>query len=250
LLLDRLLATNLNATSSQVEGTDAIEPLCRGQAKWIEHKYREMVEMQGSTVIEPECILATHLAKCVRDSLHKLFGYQDVLRLLDNLRIEQAETIAELVPAQVTVVVLHRLSISLLEEKVSIRCLMRIVESVAYHGAKSTNLSKLLRWVRADIGHEICMPFTDDAGRMRVRMLNETIETTIGDTFVNKKQLSVQKSFLDLVDSLPADTREYALVVRRAEIRRPLFEAIARHGKFIAVISENEVPLGIVLHPV
>jgi flagellar biosynthesis protein FlhA len=176
-----------------------------------------------------------------------LLGYQDVLHLLESLKASCSEAVAEIIPHQVPVSLLHRLLKSLLEERVSILHLMRIIESAAYHRSMTSSQSKLLRKVREDIGTQICIPFTDDAGKVRVRMMDECTENTILEMVSNKLELSTHECLAKLESSLPRNGGDYAILVRNSQIRRLVFKELARRGHSVSVISKNELPRGSVL---
>ncbi len=144
LIVDRLLAYNLTESTNLIEGIDAVEPMQGLPARWIDSTLREQVLQLGGSYAEPVAVLATHFVHSVQVRFHELLGHQDVLRLVNDLRNENGDAITELIPSQVSISILHRLLMSLLEERVSIRRLMTIIESNAYHGIQSSDHAWLL----------------------------------------------------------------------------------------------------------
>lgn len=245
LLVDRLLATDLNVSYEAIDGIEATDCSRGLPAKWVEPDQRDRVLVAGGFVTEPPDVLVKHLACCAKQRLHELLGYQDVTQIVNGLNQDYANAIDELIPHQVSILQLHRLLKSLLEERVSIRNLMTIIESIAYHSSQTSEYEQWLQRLRVDIGRDICAPFLNDNGSLRIVRLDESIEESfsspdVGHTaFVEKRRLS------DFVRSLPTDNGVTAILVRRGEIRRTLFDAISLQQRFITVIAESEVPFGV-----
>jgi flagellar biosynthesis component FlhA/small nuclear ribonucleoprotein (snRNP)-like protein len=245
LFVDRLLATNLNASVNLIDGVDVTGPLAGLPAKWIEPDQQGHVRSLGGCVLEPSEVLATRISSCVRERLNDLLGYQDVIRLIDGLKRDHADAIAELVPHQVSVLQLHRLLKSLLEERVSIRNLIRILESVAYHSSQASDYGQWLQRVRVDIGTDICAPLLDDDGSLKVLRIDANIEESLAGQDERNANLVEERYLSDFAFSLPTVDDVTVILVRRGEVRRTLFEAISAHRPHITVIAENEVPLGV-----
>jgi flagellar biosynthesis component FlhA/small nuclear ribonucleoprotein (snRNP)-like protein len=245
LLVDRLLATNLDESHDAIDGIETTEALRGLPAKWIEHDQRDRVLVTGGCVSEPSDVLIQHLACCVRERLSDLLGYQEVTQLVDGLRKDYGSAVDELIPHQVSIMQLHRLLKSLLEEQVSIRNLMSIIESIAYHCNQTPEYDHWLQRLRVDIGRDICAPFLNDDGSLQIVRIDESIEESLPSddtghiTFIDNRHLS------DFVRSLPTNSRATAILVRRSEIRRALFDAISAQKSFITVIAESELPVGV-----
>ncbi len=247
LMADRLLAMNLNDSTNSIEGIDAIEPAYGLPARWIEPKLQEELFRKGGSVADPATVLATHLAHAVRDRLHELISYQDVWQLVDDLRAGNGNALTDLVPSPVSLSILHRLLMSLLEERVSIRQLMTIIESVAYHASQTTDHAQLLQRLRVDIGREICAPLVGDDGQLHVIKLDETIEQTIHLLFVARENLTQHQVLLALAQSVSLAPHNAAILVHRAELRRSIFTALSRQGQYVTVFAEVEVPCDLLL---
>ena len=250
LMADRLLGMHLNEAANSIEGIDTVEPAFGLPARWIEPKLRDEVFRQGGSIAEPAAVLTTHLAETLKTRLHELLGYQDVLHLINDLKADYGEAIADLIPNQVSVSILQRILMSLLEESVSIRNLMTIIESVAYHLRQTSDHAQLLQHVRTDIGPDICTPLLGDDGKLHVITLDETTEQTIHQLFATGENLTQHQILLALAQSVSLAAHNTVIIVHRAELRRSIFTALSQHAQCRTVLAEIEVPRDIRVAPV
>ena len=120
-------------------GRDVREPVYGAPARWIGNDAADTAALSGLTVIQPTEVLATHLLETVRASFPKLLGMRSLTRLLDELTNVTDTTRAQanrrlfdsLIPEKVPMDLLLSVLRLLLEERISIRNLPLIVESIA-----------------------------------------------------------------------------------------------------------------------
>ena len=89
------------------------------------------------TVVDASTILATHLTEMIRSYAHELLGRQEVKTLIDHVGETHPKLIEELVPSTLSVGEIQKVLQSLLREKVSIRDLVTIFESLADYGGRT-----------------------------------------------------------------------------------------------------------------
>lgn len=138
LLPDRVLAL-LSDGLPPPDGMDVREPVYGAPARWIPPDAQEDAAIQGFTVVSPTEVLATHLLEVLKNNLSRLLSLRGLRRLLDEFVNLSEPTRAqankrlldELVPDKVPVDVLLAVLRLLLEERVSIRNLPLILESIA-----------------------------------------------------------------------------------------------------------------------
>jgi flagellar biosynthesis protein FlhA len=108
-------------------------------ARWIRPDDQEDATLQGLTVVSPPEVLATHLLEVIRGNLARLLSMRGLRRLLDEFvavsdtgRAEaNRRLLDEMVPEKVPVDLLLQVLRLLLDERVSIRNLPLILESIA-----------------------------------------------------------------------------------------------------------------------
>lgn len=138
LLPDRVLAL-LSDGLPPPEGMDVREPVYGAPARWIPPDAQEEASIQGFTVVSPTEVLATHLLEVLKNNLSRLLTMRGLRRLLDEftnlsdpIRAQaNRRLLDELVPDKVPVDLLLAVLRLLLEERVSIRNLPLILESIA-----------------------------------------------------------------------------------------------------------------------
>jgi flagellar biosynthesis protein FlhA len=130
-----LLSDGLNAP----EGQNVKEPVFGAAARWISADDQEEAALAGLTVVSPVEVLATHLLEVLKANLARLLSLRGLRRLLDEFTnlsdAPRAEAnrrlLAELVPDKVPLELLLAVLRLLLEERVSIRNLPLILETIA-----------------------------------------------------------------------------------------------------------------------
>lgn len=135
---DRVLVL-LNDGVPAPDGLDAREPVYGAPARWINPDQQEDAALSGLTVVSPTEVLATHLLEVLKSNLARLLTLRGLRRLLDEfvklsdpIRAEaNRRLLDELIPDKVPVDLLHAVLRLLLDERVSIRNLPLILESVA-----------------------------------------------------------------------------------------------------------------------
>src|SRR5262249_8788968 len=127
---DGLLAIDSGATSGKVPGVATTEPAFGRPAVWIETSQRDRAELLGYNVLEPPAAGVTHLAEVVRRHSDELLSGQQVHQLLDNLKQTSPKIVEELVPDVLKAHHVHQVLCSLLRERVPIRNLETILETL------------------------------------------------------------------------------------------------------------------------
>ena len=138
LIPDRVLVLLADGVSAP-DGEDVKEPVYGAPARWIRPDDQEAAALAGLTVVSPPEVLATHLLEVMKTNLARLLTLRGLRRLLDEfvtlsdpVRAEaNRRLLDELVPEKVPVDLLLSVLRLLLEERVSIRNLPLILESIA-----------------------------------------------------------------------------------------------------------------------
>ncbi len=136
---DRVLALIADNRDLLPEGEDVREPVYGAPARWLPRAQQEEASLSGSTVVSPTEVLATHLLEVIKRNFPRLMTLRALRRLLEEMgnlsdpaRAESNRRILdELIPDKVPVDLLLAVLRLLLEERVSIRNLLLIVEAIA-----------------------------------------------------------------------------------------------------------------------
>ncbi len=163
-----MLAMNAGGASEGISGTPVKEPTFGLPAFWISPENQESAEGSGLTVVDPVTVLATHLTEILRSHADELVGRQETQRLLDALAKDYPKLVEDLVPGQINLGTLVSVLHALLSERVSIRDMRTILESLSDQiasGRDSKDVSLLAEGVRQGLGRTIVNPYL--AGRSR-----------------------------------------------------------------------------------
>ncbi len=158
-----VLALVQTITPELPSGPDVKEPVYGAPARWIHPRDRETATLQGATIISPAEVLATHLLELIKRNFPRLLTLKALRRILDEITSlsnpERASAnrrlLDELIPDRVPVELLHAVLRLLLAERVSIRNLPVILETLAELRVSTTQPETLCELVRQRLGPQL-----------------------------------------------------------------------------------------------
>lgn len=173
---ERDLAINPGQVTGTVAGVETTDPAFGLSAVWIEPAQRDQAQTMGYTVVDASTVVATHLSQLLQTHAHELLSYEDVQQLLDKLAKTAPKLVEDLVPKTLSLGVVHKTLQRLLEERIPIRDLRTIAETLAEHGAKSQDSGALTAAVRAALGRSIIQNISGLAPELAVITLDPSLE--------------------------------------------------------------------------
>ncbi len=175
----QFLAMDPGTAEGDIPGIETQEPAFGLPARWITPAYRERAELLGYTVVDAESVLATHLTELVKRFAPDLLSRQDTQNLLENLRGEYPALVEDLVPTTLTVGEVQEVLQNLLSERVSIRDLVTICETLATQGRVTRDIDLLTEYARAALARQISRQYADDSGTLHVITVGPRTEDEI-----------------------------------------------------------------------
>lgn len=173
------LAMNPGTATGKIRGIETVEPAFGLPALWITESQRENAEMAGYTVVELPAVLATHLTEVIKRHAHEILTRQDVQDLVTNIKESNQTVVDELIPNLMNVGEIHKVLQNLLREKVSIRDLPLILETLGDVAAKNKNTDILSEYVRNALAPQICEGFKDESNIMAVITVDPNLEAML-----------------------------------------------------------------------
>ncbi|HLJ97713.1 MAG TPA: flagellar biosynthesis protein FlhA [Gemmataceae bacterium] len=253
---DSWLAINPGNARLPIEGEETKDPAFGLPAKWITANDRQRAELGGYTVVDAPSVLITHLGEVVRRHAQELLSREDVKNLVDKVRETAPTVVDELLPNLLTLATLHRILSLLLEERVPISNLPRILESLAQHAQQTKDPVELSERIRIDLGRTICDRFRDEQGRFHALVLDPRVEVELRRA-LHEKTLALEPGRLEkLATWLASEWRKASVrgqevaLLADAALRRPLRQVLIRSLPDLAVIAYQEVPVELILEPV
>ena len=250
LMLDRLLAIDPGTTTETIEGTPTKEPTFGLPAFWITKENKERAQLMNYTVVDASTILATHLTEMIRSHAHELMGRQEVKTLIDHVGETHPKLVEELVPNTLTVGEIQKVLQSLLREKVSIRDLVTIFESLADYGIRTKDPATLTEAARASLSRSITKPLLNENGELPVISLSPEWETRLKNSLIQDEAGAYlaldSKGFEALVGELGETCRNLTTsqwtLLCSSRVRYHLRKLIERFIPQLTIVSPNDIP--------
>jgi flagellar biosynthesis protein FlhA len=248
---DKLLAINSGTTIAPVAGIPTVEPVFGLQALWIDAAMREQAERNGFTVVEPSAMIATHLAETVKVFAAELLSRQDVSTLLENAKAVNETVVNELVPNVVQIGDVQKVLQHLLRERVPIRDLVTILETMADFAGRVKDTEHLAELVRAAIARTITRQYVDEQNKLFCvtleapleRSLQEAVQHTAGGSLLAVEPEVQQRLLMELQrqsEQAMSQGRQPVLLCGNA-LRLPLRKLLERSLPSLPVLAYNEV---------
>ncbi|WP_342753683.1 flagellar biosynthesis protein FlhA [Pantoea sp. MBD-2R] len=172
----RWMAINPGTAAGTLPGEVTVDPAFGLSAIWIDSALKEQAQIQGFTVVEASTVVATHMNHLIGQYASELFGRQEAQQLLDRVTQEMPKLTEDLIPGVITLTTLHKVLQNLLAEKVSIRDMRTIIETLAEHATVQTDPHELTSVVRVALGRAITQQWYPGNGEVQVIGLDTTLE--------------------------------------------------------------------------
>jgi flagellar biosynthesis protein FlhA len=176
LMLGHLLAMDPGDTKKKIEGIDTREPAFNLPALWIPEKKKEEAQNAGWTVVDLSTVVATHITEVIRNHADELLSRQDVQKLVDTVAQTDAKVVEELVPGLLNVGQVQKVLQNLLKERVTIRDLTTIMETLADHANLTKDPELLTEFVRQKLARSIVRQYETAEGELPLLTLGADIE--------------------------------------------------------------------------
>jgi flagellar biosynthesis protein FlhA len=163
----------------KIKGIPAKEPAFGLPAMWIGEREKDSAQSKGYVVVDPATVITTHLTELIKSYGDEILGRNEVQALLDNLDEQYPKMVKEIVPKLVPVTVVHRVLQRLLRERISIRDLMTIVETIGEYATITKNADILTGYVRQNLARAITKQYQDKDGNITVMVMSPDIEDKI-----------------------------------------------------------------------
>ena len=177
---DRVLAMSMGGgDASKLNGIPTIEPVFGIQAMWVPDEERRNAEVEGCTVVDPSSVLVTHLADVLKREAHLILEREGTQRLLDLIKDKNPTLVSELLPDLVNVGVIQRTLQNLLRERVSIKNLTIILETIADMAAVTKNPDDLSEQCRKRLGMYFVKEYESEPNKLLAMTFEPTLEQTL-----------------------------------------------------------------------
>lgn len=173
---DRWMAINPGCAEGEVPGTPCTEPTFGLPALWIDEVHRELAQTLGYTVVDPSSVVATHLNHLISTHTEELFGRQEAQQLLDQITKQSPKLVEDLIPAVISLTTLHKVLQNLLAERVPIRDMRTIIDTLAEFATAQSDADELTTRVRARLSRAITQQWFPGDGDIQLIGLDLSLE--------------------------------------------------------------------------
>ena len=182
LVPDRELALDPGRVFGPLDGIPGKDPAFGLDAVWIVPGQRAHAESLGYTVVDASTVAATHLSHVVRERASELLGHDEVQNLLSALGRSVPKLVEDLVPKLLPLSVVVKVLQSLLADRVPVRQMRQIVETLLEHGAQTQDPAALTAAVRVSLGRFIVQELNGMAPELPVYTLAPALERVLQDS--------------------------------------------------------------------
>ncbi|MNW30512.1 Flagellar biosynthesis protein FlhA [compost metagenome] len=251
LLLNHYLAMSPGMDDDSITGIETQEPAFGLPAIWIDESTKDRAELSGYTVVDPPSVVATHLTEMIKKHAHELLGRQETKALVDNLKEGYAVLVDELIPSVLSIGDVQKVLGKLLREKISIRDMVTIFETLADYGTYTKDPDILTEYVRQALSRQITQQYTKQGETMRVITVGPSLEKKIAESVQQSEQgsylaldpVSTQNVFQKLTEQINRliQSGQQPIVLTSPTIRMYLRQVIERSMQDIPVLSYSEL---------
>ncbi|MFD1952659.1 flagellar biosynthesis protein FlhA [Paenibacillus thailandensis] len=251
LLMNHYLAMSPGFEDDSIVGIETTEPAFGLPALWIDDSMKEQAELSGYTVVDPPSVVATHLTEIIKRHAHELLGRQETKTLIDNVRESYPALVDELIPSILSVGDIQKVLAKLLKEKVSIRDLVTIFETLADHGQYTKDTDVLTEYVRQALSRQITQQFSPNGEMLQVitvgpaleKKIAESVQQTEHGSYISLDPVSTQQIYKKLNEQVGRQIQsgQQPLVLASPTIRMYLRQIVERTMQDVPVISYSEL---------
>lgn len=182
---ERSMAIDPGCAEGELPGIACQEPAFGLPAVWIDEVLREQATIQGYTVVDPSSVVATHLNHLIGLHTDELFSRQETQQLLDQVSKEMPKLVEDFIPAVLPLTTFHKVLQNLLAERVSIRDMRTIIDTLAEFAPGQTDSDELTAQVRIRLGRAITQQWFPNKQEIEVIGLDMELERLLVQAIQN-----------------------------------------------------------------
>ena len=253
--LGYLMCMDTGAVVEPLKGEKTKDPAFGMDAIWLPEEQRSEAENAGYVVVDPPTIISTHITEIIRSHAAQMLDRQAVSVILETVKKSNPVLVDEVLnTAKISYGVIEKVMQNLLEEKVSIRNYVKILETMANYASVSQNVWDLTAKVREALGLQICKQYADPQdNKLRVMRLSQPLSEMVAQYAYNPPDGSKPYVSFDPVDRrkwITAISNSLArinqmgvmpIILCVSGIRQLVCSAIEREQPGVVVLSDMEI---------
>jgi flagellar biosynthesis protein FlhA len=182
---DRELAINPGRVFGKPPGIEVRDPAFGMEAIWIDPARREHAQTLGYTVVDASTVIATHISHVVQTHGYELLGHEETQQLLNGLAKSAPRLVEDLVPKILPLGTVVRVLQGLLAERVPIRNIRTIIETLAEHAPRTQDPAILQAQARIALARQIVQDIAGSGTELPVVTLEPDLEQLLQSSLGN-----------------------------------------------------------------
>jgi flagellar biosynthesis protein FlhA len=247
---ERELAINPGQVFGPIQGIATRDPAFGMEALWIEPAMRDHAQTLGYTVVDPSTVIATHLSFIIQSHANEILGHEEVQHLLNALGKTAPKLVEDLVPRLLPLSVVVRVLQCLLGERVPVRNIRTIVETLAEHAPKTQDPMVLMGYVRVALGRQIVQDIAGVGAELPVITLEPELERLLANSLAgNAANPGLEPGLAERLQHRVADAArrqegsgEPAVLLVPPQLRQNLARFLRSGLPNLHVLAWNEIP--------
>jgi flagellar biosynthesis protein FlhA len=254
-----LMAMDSGLASGRLDGISGKEPAFGLKAIWIEREQKHRAETMNYTVVDPSSVLATHLTELVKEHADELLSRQEVIHLLDQLKSTSLKLVEDTIPGVVKVGELQKVLQALLRERIPVRDLATIVETLGDWAPHTKDVAVLTEYVRNSLRRTISGMHADLDEDGKPRLFCVTMDPAVEDVisgYIDRgpggTTVSIPPQLANRIAASVSATAEplvqrgrQLIVLASPSVRAQVKQILDAHIPGVTVLAYNEIVKGL-----
>lgn len=252
------LAMDSGLVTNTIDGIATKEPAFGLDACWIEEHLRERAETFGYTVVDATSVLITHFTEVIRNHADELLTREEVNNLIEGVKERAPKLVEEVIPDKVKPAELQKVLQALLRERVPIRDLESILETLSDWIAHTKDIDILVEYVRHALRRSIVAQYAnrDEQGQMKIYcvtvdpkledVISSHVDRTATGTIITMPPSVANRISTRIINSLQELIKAGypPIVLTSPQVRGPVRKIVESQLASIVVLGYNEIPTG------
>ena len=248
---DKFLAMDSGLAIEKIQGIPTKEPAFGLDAIWIDAIMKEDAIINGYTAVDPATVISTHLSELIKKYAEELLTRQEVQSLVDKIQKDYPVVVADCLKFA-SIGLIQKVLKALLHEKIPIKDLLTILETISDIAEVTKNVSIIVEQVRAKLARVITKLYKDENGVLKLLTFNAGTEQRLLDAL--RERDGVRDLLLNIgqINTLVQVTSDEAakllhkgiapvVIIVDPLLRKSLSDIFEKFGLEIVVLSHAEI---------
>jgi len=248
---DKFLAMDSGMATEEIEGEKTKEPAFGLDAIWIKPELKEDAIMNGYTVVDPATVISTHMSELVKSHAEELLTRQETQTLIDKLKNDYPVVVDDVLKVA-SIGLIQRIFKALLHEKIPLKDMLAILETIADIAEYSKNVDVIVEQVRSKLSRVITALYKDQAGVIKLLTFDTTTEQKILEKSTEQDGIrnlmlnvgeinALIQGISDKASTLLQQGVSPVILIVDPQLRKPLAEIFERFNLEVVVLSHAEI---------